>query len=144
MSEKYCNAIKQLKLDEGKRLSLYTCTAGKLTIGYGWNIEDNGLPESIINQLFEISFETASKDALSFVGDPAIWELMGEARQGVIINMAFNLGLTTLNEFKQLRKALLVADWHLASVEMMDSMWSRQVGERAERLAEIMYLGVEK
>lgn len=36
---------KDLIRDEGLRLKPYHCTAGKLTIGYGRNLDDNGISE---------------------------------------------------------------------------------------------------
>jgi len=140
----YTETKKQLVIDEGRKNRLYKCTANKLTIGIGYNIEDNGLPDHIIDQLFEESFDIALGDAVSFVGDPGIWELLDEARQGVIINMAFNMGLPTLREFKRFRKAILRGDFDQASVEMLESMWAYQVPERAERLAEIMAYGADE
>ena len=41
----------QLKEDEGLRLKPYRCTAKKLTIGYGRNIEDVGITEEEANHL---------------------------------------------------------------------------------------------
>jgi lysozyme len=35
----------QIKRHEGKRLNPYVCSAGKLTIGYGRNLEDRGITD---------------------------------------------------------------------------------------------------
>lgn len=35
--------LNQLRSHEGLRLKPYRCTSNKLTIGYGRNIEDNGI-----------------------------------------------------------------------------------------------------
>ena len=37
------NAIELIKYHEKYRRFPYRCTAGKLTIGYGWNLDDNGI-----------------------------------------------------------------------------------------------------
>ena len=39
------NLIEQLKRHEGKRLFPYHCTANKLTIAYGRNLDDVGVTE---------------------------------------------------------------------------------------------------
>ena len=39
------DGIEQIKKHEGLELKVYTCTAGRLTIGYGRNLEDRGITE---------------------------------------------------------------------------------------------------
>ena len=48
--------------------------------------------------------------------------------------MMFNLGRPRLSKFKNMKKALDKRDWKLAAVEGRDSLWYRQVSNRAERL----------
>ena len=52
--------------------------------------------------------------------------------------MCFNLGYPRLSGFKNFLAALEFEDWETAAEEMMDSRWSEQVGERAERLRDKM------
>lgn len=52
--------------------------------------------------------------------------------------MAFNLGLTKLNKFVEMRKALLKGDYNKAADEMIDSKWYNQVGNRSKRLVDMM------
>ena len=85
-------AIEFTKASEGLRLKLYTCPAGKLTIGYGYNIEDLGIPQEIADRLFEISYLQAQKDAKTYLGH--IWDHIGQTRQEVITDMSFNMGLS--------------------------------------------------
>ena len=44
------DVFKFTKLAEGLSLKPYRCPAGKLTIGYGHNLEANGISEEIANQ----------------------------------------------------------------------------------------------
>lgn len=124
--------IDQIKLDEGFRSKPYQCTAGKITIGYGRNIEDNGITKSEAESLLLNDVKAAQIELLNTFD----WftELNG-ARQGVLINMAFNLGLPRLKKFKKMLSALSESDYHEASKQMLDSRWAVQVGERANRLA---------
>jgi len=48
--------------------------------------------------------------------------------------MMFNLGRPRLSKFKNMKKALDSRRWALAALEGRDSLWYRQVGNRAERL----------
>jgi lysozyme len=50
--------------------------------------------------------------------------------------MMFNLGRPRLGKFKKFNAALEAGDWATAGVEGRDSLWYRQVGNRAERLME--------
>lgn len=132
-------AIEFTKASEGLRLKLYTCPAGKLTIGYGYNIEALGIPQEIADRLFEISYLQAQKDAKTYLGH--IWNHIGQTRQEVITDMSFNMGLSRLSGFKGVKKALANLDFAKAADEMLDSKWARQVGKRARSLAAVMRTG---
>jgi lysozyme len=60
---------------------------------------------------------------------------LDEVRRAAITNMAFNLGVSGLLRFPHMIAALAVQDWATANSEMLNSAWSRQVGDRANRLA---------
>ncbi len=127
--------IDQIKFDEGFRHKSYQCSAGKLTIGYGRNIEDNGITQEEADYLLMNDIRNTKKE-LSRAFD---WfASLSSIRQGVLINMCFNLGLPTLLKFKSMIYALSIRDYNEAAVQMLDSRWARQVGDRAKRLAEEM------
>ena len=52
--------------------------------------------------------------------------------------MAFNLGYTRLSKFKDLRKSLMDKDYKKASEDMINSLWAKQVGNRATYLADLV------
>jgi len=52
----------------------------------------------------------------------------------VLVNMMFNMGRTRLSKFKNFKAALDANDWKKAAVEGRDSLWYKQVTNRAERL----------
>jgi lysozyme len=58
--------------------------------------------------------------------------------QNILINMAFNLGLNRLSRFKKTIKFITEKKYAQAAVEMLDSKWANQVGDRAIRLSERM------
>ena len=127
----------ELKRDEGFKDTVYNCSAGKLTIGYGWNVEDNPMPESIAEKMLEHHIAQSLAQCERW---PWFFNLDG-ARQRVIINMVFNIGWNGLSGFRRMIQAIEDKNYSLAADEMMDSLWARQVGQRAVRLEEIMRNG---
>lgn len=127
--------LDRLKKHEGFRSKPYRCPAGKLTIGYGRNIEDNGITEA------EASFllvEDVKKCRAECQKSFAWFEAMDRDRQDVIVELDFNMGLKRLLGFKKMLAACARKDYEAAAREMLDSLWARQVGKRAQTLAEIM------
>lgn len=133
-------ATKQIKTDEGLRLHPYTCTADKVTIGYGRNLDDVGITTEEADVLLQRDVEVATLDAQRFTGE-VVWDSLTPARKAVIINMAFNLGITRLSMFKRLHHNLAISSYDEAAKEMLNSRWARQVGSRAVRLADSMRQG---
>lgn len=124
--------LEQLKRHEGLRLKPYRCTAGKLTIGYGRNLDDKGISE------YEAELMLASdihevQDALT--KRLPVYILLDPVRKDVLANMAFNLGVAGLLKFKNMITALESGDYDAASRHMLDSRWAKQVGSRAGELA---------
>jgi len=123
---------------EGMRLKPYRCPAGKLTIGVGRNLEDVGITEEEAMYLLENDIKRAEQVAVQCCANHGVlFETLPDDAQLVLVNMAFNLGYK-LNGFKKMFYALSLGDYEEAAKEMLDSRWARQVGKRAEELAEIM------
>lgn len=128
-----------LKKHEGLSLSLYKCPAGKLTIGYGHNIEDRGISEEAAELLLEQDMMIAYKQVKNAV---KCFEQLSEPRQYVLIDMCFNLGITKLMTFKKMLRALDGAEYAAAAKEMLNSKWAAQVKGRAVYLAGVMASGI--
>jgi lysozyme len=127
----------ELKVDEGFRGKVYKCSAGKLTIGYGWNLEDSELPERIA----EMMLSYAVGDKLQSLERLSWWCGLNDARKRAIVNMAFNIGVAGVLKFKKMIAAIEREDFSQAALEMDDSRWSKQVGARADRLILMMNRG---
>lgn len=123
-----------IKVHEGLRLEPYRCTADKLTIGYGHNLDDKGISQKVA----DIMLEDDIAEVLSQVGGLPFWHNLSEVRQGVLIDMCFNLGWAGLNNFKNMLSAIEEEDYNRAADEMLDSRWANQVGQRATRLSVMM------
>jgi lysozyme len=129
----------QLRRDEGMRPFPYTDTAGKLTIGVGRNLTDDGLLQNEIDFLLGNDVANVTEELL----DRLPWfKSLDDARQGVLLNMCFNLGFPKLEEFAKFLAACAQGDWSTAADEMKNSAWAREVGDRAVRLEEQMRTGV--
>lgn len=66
----------------------------------------------------------------------AIWNSLGNVRREVLMQMAFQLGRTSLLGFTDTRQAIWDGDWARVGREMRDSKWWRtDTRPRAERMA---------
>ena len=93
------------------------------------------LTDDQVNELFRMSLDQALKDAKSYYPE---FDKLPEAAKGVLVDMSFNLGLTKLNGFKDLKTALGRGNYNAAADAMIDSAWYRQVKTRGVRLVNIM------
>lgn len=134
--------IERLKLlllkHEGLRLKPYKDSVGKLTIGVGRNLEDIGISETEAIFLLENDIRRAYGGIKTII---SAFILLNDVRQEVLINMCFNLGVNRLKQFKRMIAAIKVFNFETASIEMLDSLWAKQVGKRAKELAEAMKMG---
>lgn len=133
------DALKQqLKEDEGLRLRPYGDLKGKITIGYGHNLTDIGISIEMAEQLLEDDIDlTVQTLRLRW----APFDRLDDVRQGVLANMAFNLGVGGLMLFTKMLAACASGEYLTAAAEMLDSTWAAQVGPRAHRLAKMMETG---
>ncbi len=122
---------------EGEKLLPYRCTAGKLTIGVGRNLDDRGITKEESRFLLKTDIAIVLEECRSL----DYWDSLDPARQFVVADMVFNLGFSRFNGFRKFQNALRIGDYSLAAHEMMDSRWARQVGRRAVKLRDIMLSG---
>jgi lysozyme len=131
----------QLIRDEGKVGNAYHDSFGFLTIGVGRLIDvrrGGGLSDSEIDFLLanDISEKTAQVlEALPWASK------LSEPRLGVLLNMAFQMGVSGLLQFKRTLGSIEDGQYGEAAVEMLDSLWAQQTPERAKRLAKQMLTG---
>lgn len=128
-------AVNMLKIHEGYEQYPYECSMGVVTIGYGRNLESRGLSEDEAAYLLKCDVKLAEGELLDQYD--YYWMLSGE-RKAVLIDMMVNLGATRLRTFMRMHQALHAKDYNLAALEMLDSKWARQVGDRSKTLAHIM------
>ncbi|NBW63451.1 MAG: lysozyme [Synechococcaceae bacterium WB4_1_0192] len=130
--------VRQLRLHEGERLRPYRCTAGKLTIGVGRNLEDRGITAQESAYLLANDIAAEERELLRAL--PWVAKL-DEVRQRVLLDMSFNMGIVGLLAFKRTLATIQAGDYRAAASMMLDSKWAGQVGQRAERLSRMMATG---
>ena len=133
---------KQLEIDEGVKYEVYLDHLGYATFGIGHlitkNDEEYGLKpgtaisEERVIEAFNEDVHIAHNECVALYGNKFM--LWPDEVQEILVNMMFNLGRTRLGKFKNFRKALANKDWKQAAIEGRDSLWWRQVTNRAERL----------
>ena len=117
----------------------YKDTADKLTVGYGRNLTDKGLSEDEARYLLHNDIQEVI-DGLR----KAYWwfDELDEIRQGVVLNMAFNLGLGGFAKFRNTISYISDGNFKQAAAHMLQSRWAKQVGYRADELAREMETGL--
>ena len=123
---------------EGLRFKPYKDTLGKLTIGYGRCLDTQGITEGEAEYLLDNDLQRVEDYCLG------AWQWFGhldDTRQGVVMEMVFQLGLDGVRGFSRFLAAVGNADYTEAGSQMRNSLWARQTPGRAEVLARIMETG---
>lgn len=130
----------ELRRDEGMRRKPYfdTATPPRSTIGVGRNLTDVGLSDDEVDYLLANDIRRAQAGL-----DKALpwWRSLDPVRQRVLTNMAFNLGINGLLTFKNTLALIEAGNYAAAAEAMGKSLWAKQVGARAVRLAAMMETG---
>jgi len=116
----------------------YRCTAGKLTIGVGRNLDDRGISEEEAFYLLDNDIADCVTDLQSHL---SWFNRLDDVRKAVLVDMCFNLGINRLIGFENMLMATKYGEWDKAADEMLDSRWADQVGSRATELATMMRTG---
>jgi len=135
----------QLKIDEGVEYEIYNDHLGYPTFGVGHLVletdpehgQEVGTPvsEDRVKECFETDLDTAISECDALYEEGVFGDLPGEVQE-ILVNMMFNMGRTRLSKFKKMHAAILEGDWKTAATEGRDSLWYRQVTNRADRLME--------
>lgn len=130
--------LEQLIEEEDVRLRPYRCPAGKLTIGIGRNIEDNGIRWSEALQMCVNDVNEAVADLQTFPWFSAL----DTVRAWALVDVRFILGPQRFRGFKRMLSALAARDIGRAADELQDSAWYQQVGARGPKLVAQLRTGV--
>lgn len=131
--------VTRIKRHEGYKRWAYICPAGKLTIGYGTVIEapGQGISKSIAEQMLKQRLLELREELIEIYP----FESLSEIQQDSLIEMAYQLGVKGLMDFKRMWSALRASDWEDAYREALDSKWAQQTPKRAKTVAEGLRYG---
>lgn len=146
----------ELIRDEGFYAMPFLNESGKLVTGIRHNLDDCPLtPDEIAMVGHDGRTERITLEAASYLLGNDIrrtcaalnhalswWRELDEVRRRVLVNMAFNLGISGLLGFHTTLGWIKQGHYSSAAGEMLLSVWAAQVGDRATRLARMMRTGV--
>lgn len=127
-----------LRVSEGVRYRPYLDSVGKLTIGVGHNLDAKPLSPRAVAVILDDDISDAIDDLDRHT---PWWRTLDGARQLVMAEMCFNLGIGGLLTFRNTLTAMETGRYTDAAEGMLKSKWARQVGQRAVRLARVMMTG---
>lgn len=143
--------VVELRRDEGVWYVRYLDTKGIPTTGVGHNLQARPLPAGWTFPLSDVQVDELLEQDLGIVyadldRNLPWWRDLNYARQRVICNMCFNLGITKLLGFVNTLAAMRQGRYVDAARGMLNSAWATQVGiydrngkpGRALRLANMM------
>lgn len=149
--------IQRLVVNEGMRLKPYKCPAGFKTIGIGRNLETNPLtPEEKafighnvdegINaeQAFFLCRHDIAKVKAQLDQYLPWWRDLNTDRQFVMVDLCFNMGINKLLRFQKTLDSISTGFYIKAGEQLLQSLYAKQVGRRAERNAKCLQTGVYK
>ncbi len=137
---------------EGRKKKPYRCTAGKRTIGVGYNYDDNTLPPDIaaylkdngqvtdemIDRLLEITVRQAVADCHVLFPE---FDSFSDNRRMALTDFVFQLGFKRARGFSKSIAAVNTGRWFDAAREMEKSSWFYQVPKRAAEIINMIEEG---
>ena len=133
--------FEMLRRHEGVKPFAYRCTANKISIGVGRNIDEDGgigLCDAEIDFLLSNDIDRVEAELESTF---SWYKNLNIARKDAMVSLCFNLGLTRLLKFEMALGFMASGDYIMAGMEFDNSLWSKQVGARAEELCQMIETG---
>ncbi len=115
---------------EGIKLKPYRCTAGKLTIGCGRNLDDKGI--SVDEALYMVNNDIRECESDLKLIFPEEWDNLSKNKKIALIDLRFQLGGSGFRKFKRLIEGVKTGNWTLAKFSIEDSLYYKQVMARAK------------
>ena len=127
------NLLKRIKESEGYSSTVYQCTEGYDTIGYGFAIKNLYLSKKVSDIILREKLNKLKKD----IENRFEWVINApESIRDVVIEMCYQLGINGFSKFIKTIYYLETEQYWEASIEMLDSLWSKQTPSRSKRLSE--------
>ncbi len=143
-------ACRNIAEEEGFRNKAYFCAEGYPTIGYGKRIGDKGqplehfkfdLPEPVAREWLKQAVLRRLNRIDYYPNVAAAFHKCDQARQVILLSMAYQMGTSGLSKFTNTLSALERGDYEKAARQSLDSRWARQTPERAKDHAHTLRTG---
>jgi len=134
-------ATQQIKRHEGFVSNAYKDSLGYLTIGYGRLIDKSkggGITESEAEYLLANDVNGVYDSLMHHL---SCFTTLDAPRQAVLLNMAFQMGIHGLLQFKSTLNLIELGDYDSAADNMLKSLWASQTPNRAKEMATQMRTG---
>ena len=126
-----------VKAEEGWRAFPYDCgtgravkaPVGKVTLGYGFNIQERGIPPTIAEEWLRLNVIESIDEAARL----AVYESLSPVRKMALVDMVYHMGAPTVLGFKRFLKALSEERFGDAAREIENSAYHAQTPARAHR-----------
>jgi lysozyme len=132
----------QLLRDEDEVLHVYKDSLGYWTIGVGHMVDERkggAIPKQISDMLLNYDIAEVTTQ---LTGRVPFFTRLDDVRRGVLVNMAFQLGIAGLLGFSRTLSLIEAGQYGPASEAMLQSLWAKQTPDRAARLSKQMETGV--
>jgi lysozyme len=134
--------IRQLRADEGEKACAYQDSLGFWTIGVGRLVDARKPGGGLRPEEITFLLQNDVDDRIDALTRSLSWfQNLDDVRKGVLLNMAFQLGMQGLLAFHATLELVRQGRYAEASSEMLDSAWAKQTPERAQRLSKQMLTG---
>ena len=131
-----------LEADEGIKHETYMCSENKLTFGVGHLVLESdpeysqpvgtSVSNERVTECFNADIQMTIDDCRIIFRD---FDGFPEEVQLCLANMCYQLGRPRLSQFKKSIAFAEDGDWDSVATEILDSRWSKQTPERAERIS---------
>ena len=136
------NLTVQLRADEGEEECVYQDSLGYWTIGVGRLVDPRKKGAGLRQAEIDFMLANDIADRVQALTAKLPWFAgLDEARQGVLLNMSFQLGVDGLMAFVTTLQYIEVKRFDAAADNMLKSRWASQTPERAKRLSQQMRTG---
>ncbi|WP_096016814.1 glycoside hydrolase family protein [Campylobacter lanienae] len=136
--------INELKREEGFRASIYQCSLGVDTIGYGFNAKyltddelslNGGFIEPMSEEVATKILETKVSKLIKSVDEVYSWiDNLPEVVKIGLYDMIYQLGIKGFGSFVNTQKYLKALDYPKAIENIKNSKWAKQTPRRANNL----------
>lgn len=127
--------------DEGYRAFVYKDSEGYDTVGIGFLV-DHRRGRGLSMEECLVILDMRVMRLYNEISDKLPWfKKLSDGRQRALINMAYQMGVKGVLNFKNMISALRSGDYVIAEIEALDSKWAKQTPARAKRIAAMLRMG---